>query len=413
MAEVIEGDTPTLNGLDTTDPNIAKITAALDLSKYPAAKNSGDDLSHPRAVQMIYNVPNAQSVETPKDWQSMMRQAEYLESREEYAKAEVLLKNALLLAKESQPIAYKKIVQTLNQLSLIYAKKANFAEAYLVSKKALRVAKNHLGSEDILYAASLATQANIYTQSGQYEKALKYYEDTLHIYRYKFDINNSSKVAYIYLNIADIYKKQKKYKEAIEMVDKSIDLIIELFGKKSPKLLKAYISQAELYSDISKNNIAMINYKKSIDLLKSLKSEKPREMYALYKSLTDFYIKTKNYKKAKIIAQKYLHTSEKLYSKSHPKSLAIGKKLASIEKYIQKTTTEKETIEKKDREKSIVKKESNIPEMNMTITTQESRMTKTPNGEKQTIKLENVTKKVEELERNLRFVVDGKIPPLS
>ncbi len=387
MAEVIEGNTPTLNGLDTT---------ALDLSK-----NSGDDLSHPQVVQMRYDLPNAQSVETPKDWQSMMRQAEYLESREEYTKAEVLLKNALLLAKESQPIAYKKIVQTLNQLSLIYAKKANFTEAYLVSKKALRVAKNHLRSEDILYAASLATQANIYTQSGQYEKALKYYEDTLHIYRYKFDINNSSKVAYIYLNIADIYKKQKKYKEAIEMVDKSIDLIIELFGEKSPKLLKAYISQAELYSDISKNDIAMIYYKKSIDLLKSLKSEKPREMYALYKSLTDFYIKTKNYKKAKIIAQKYLQTSEKLYSKSHPKSLAIGKKLASIEKYIQKTTIEKETIEKKDREKAIVKKESNIPEMNMTITTQESSTTKT-------IKLENVIKKVEELERNLRFVVNGK-----
>ena len=400
MAEVIEGDTPTLNGLDTTDPNIAKITA-LDLSKYSATKNSGDDLSHPRAVQMRYDLPNAQSVETPKDWQSMMRQAEYLESREEYAKAEVLLKSALFLAKENQPIAYKKIVQTLNQLSLIYAKKANFAEAYLISKKALRVAKNHLGGEDILYAASLATQANIYTQSGQYEKALKYYEDTLDIYRYKFDINNSSKVAYIYLNIADIYKKQKKYKEAIEMVDKSIDLIIELFGEKSPKLLKAYISQAELYSDISKNDIAMIYYKKSIDLLKSLKSEKPREMYALYKSLTDFYIKTKNYKKAKIIAQKYLQTSEKLYSKSHPKSLAIGKKLASIEKYIQKTTIEKEATEKKVIEKAIVKKESNIPEMNMTITTQESSTTKT-------IKLENVTKKVKELERNLRFVVNGK-----
>lgn len=396
-AEVIQGDTPLLNGLDTTDPNISKITA-LDLSKYATAKESGDDLSHPQAVQMTYNLANAKSVDTPKDWRSMMRQAEYLESQEEYTKAEAVLKSATFLAKESQPIAYAKIIKSLNQLAIIYTKKANFDQAYLVSEKALRIAKNHLGGEDILYATSLSTQATIYAQSGQYKKALKYYEDTLSIYRYKFDIDNSSKVAYVYLNIADIYKKQKKHKKAIEMVNKAIDLIIELYGEKSPKLLKAYITEAELYSDISKNDVAMIYYKKSIYLLKSFKSENSREMYALYKSLTDFYIKTKSYKKAKIVANKYLQTSEKLYKESHPKRVAAQKKLASIEKDIQEDATKK----------ALAKRESSIPEMNMTITTQENSMTETPNGEKQTIKLGNVTKRVEELERNLRFVVEGK-----
>ncbi|MGB4842228.1 MAG: tetratricopeptide repeat protein, partial [Leptotrichiaceae bacterium] len=176
-----------------------------------------------------------------------------------------------------------------------------------------------------------------YFMKKEYDKSIKYYNEIIK--------NEKDNKAYLYRNVGLSYLKQKKYKEAIQNIDKALELDEQYAEAKHNKAealegMKDYEGAFLIYEHIIKDMHDYSYYEEAHKMLKKMKKyEKALEYLQeaekyyeederLYIDKAKLYIKMKNYNQA-------LEEIEKGY-KINPKSKEVEKEKEKILKKLGK-----------------------------------------------------------------------------
>ena len=91
----------------------------------------------------------------------------------EYAKAESLLQQAVVIRKKSLGEQHPAFAQSLNNLALLYNTVGKYAKAEPLLKRALAIRKDVLGEQHPAYANSLHNLAGLYGDMGEDDRAVE------------------------------------------------------------------------------------------------------------------------------------------------------------------------------------------------------------------------------------------------
>lgn len=195
--------------------------------------------------------------------------------------------------KESLDFSIKalKISESINDKHLTAEAYTNIANAYLnmfnfalADKNYLYAVKSYKELGDSLNVAIIYTNLAVsFDNREMLDSALCYYNKSFPIYQ-KIK-NNKMYLGLWYTNVGDLYRKQKKYKEALEYQLKAEPLLIDC--KDNFTLMVLYSGIPYTYIKMNELDKALEYAFKSVDLGISLNSR--RELSYSYSTLADVY----------------------------------------------------------------------------------------------------------------------------
>jgi len=143
--------------------------------------------------------------------------------------------------------------------------------AYMNMEKLEVLVKKTTGSnsQDLL---ALAVEAE---QSGDYDKALGYYEGFVDVHS-DAPANTDPAVGTAYASMGDIYLKQFKYPKAIEYLKKGLDHSTQYGGKNNQLTADHWFALASIYDKQGEIKTALDHYKNSRNILVKLDGDTGR-----------------------------------------------------------------------------------------------------------------------------------------
>lgn len=304
----------------------------------------GNSNQHLKYVQEL--LPLLPSIKNQTDQFEIYKHlGKYYATNCEFATSKFYLTKAVDLAKKSENNI--KLSQSFSLLAHAFMVSNKKDSSLYYSEKAIQFARKSANKN--LLAESFNNQANIYAYFGQFDQSiaknyfsLQLVAETNNVYKmasysreigqillmilnlneaekyFKQSIEYSSQIfdqrqlALGYSNLANLFKKRKKYNQAIEFNKKAIAILNEIEDQNS--LGEVYNNLGLIYSEKNQFELALINFKISLNFFVTTKN---LEKIALsYQNLGVVFQKQKKYKKALVFLIKTLTIEEKIGLKS-------------------------------------------------------------------------------------------------
>ncbi|NOQ71572.1 MAG: tetratricopeptide repeat protein [Crocinitomix sp.] len=167
-----------------------------------------------------------------------------------------------------------------------------------------------------MHCDNLLVTAYIYILAEDYENAIIYMEQCLDLgLKIGYDLSVNS----CYLNFADVYRLQKKFPEALEMAERSIDLSHEA-GALNLACVGQY-RKGQIYYDMGKPDSSLYYYynAETIGLEQNINSR----LLGIYKACTQIYTEKKDFKKASEYQARYINLSAEVAAQDRDSRLEM------------------------------------------------------------------------------------------
>jgi tetratricopeptide (TPR) repeat protein len=198
---------------------------------------------------------------------------------------------------------HKSLRESYNGLSMTYKKLNQFTEALIFDRKALDIARKNCGENSIEYANCINSIAIGFHKQGKYSIASEHYLKSLQIfsqitenqnaiadiynnlgYCYKMmkdetnslkyleealkkaDPKNSLFILAVYGNLREVYFQMKDYEKALEINEKSREILEKNFGESSQQLLMNFLERGLIYEALSDYPKALENGLRSLQI---------------------------------------------------------------------------------------------------------------------------------------------------
>ena len=135
------------------------------------------------------------------------------EERGDYARAEILMRNAIEIRKKTLGESHPIYGVSLNNLALLYMDLGDFARAEPLYQSSLAIEKKSRGEHQPNYAVNLNNLATLYTQMGDYDRAEPLFRQALGILRETVGENHRN-FANTSNNLAHLYAAENDYARA-------------------------------------------------------------------------------------------------------------------------------------------------------------------------------------------------------
>ena len=162
----------------------------------------------------------------------------------EFVKGEKLLDEAIDLHKPSNLNSVERTyINNLSRLGLVYLRTGRDKKAETTYLKALETSRNTFGPKSHLAADTYLSLGLVYRDMGQYLKSREYYNTALTL----ADSSQKQIIAHSIGNLADAYRDQGMFEEAINLHKRSLKLNYQILDSPHPTLASAYNSLAFTY----------------------------------------------------------------------------------------------------------------------------------------------------------------------
>jgi serine phosphatase RsbU (regulator of sigma subunit) len=162
------------------------------------------------------------------------------------------------------------IARSLSNIGLVYFHEENITKAIQYYHKSMKI-QEEIG-DDMGLAISSNNLAAIYSKQGNSLRALEYYEKSMVL---EGKVGNKKGVAYALNNMGRVYSEIKNYKEASHYCNKSLNMAQEL-GFPS-HIRNASITLSEVYKKQNKGLQALEMYELYINMRDSINNEKTQK----------------------------------------------------------------------------------------------------------------------------------------
>ncbi len=195
--------------------------------------------------------------------------------KSEYDKALEYYFKSLEIRLEQLGEKHTDVASSYNNIGIVYDKKSEYDKALQYYVKSLEIRLELLGRKDIYMAKSYGNIGFVYKNKSEYDKALKYHFKSLEIF---LDLLGDKHiyVANSYMNIGNVYSDKSEYDKvspkkrdslfssALEYYFKSLEIYLQLFGKKHTFVARSYNKIGNVYKEKYEHNLALEYYQKGL-----------------------------------------------------------------------------------------------------------------------------------------------------
>ena len=203
-----------------------------------------------------------------------------------------------------------RIVTLLNNIGAIYVDKRLEDEALDYSLRAFYMAEK-LGEMDALATAAI-NAGSVYYNRDSLDLALEFFERSMNA------MEGTDGIIFSMIQIAQIHLKNEEYEDAIDILERAIDIAIDM--NSLPSLGQAFNTLGETYYDMDDYENALMAYHKAAQINRDVNANNPLEKS--YTGLTDIYSRNEQYDSAFKFQRLLTSVHEQLYQTEKDKQLS-------------------------------------------------------------------------------------------
>ncbi|MFD2563217.1 CHAT domain-containing protein [Aquimarina rubra] len=179
----------------------------------------------------------------------------------------------------------------------VFTKSGENNKAIEYYNKSIRIGTTLFGKYYLENGKSYKNIGDLYTDQKEYEKALSYYEKSLKIYLNAYGENNL-KVANLNFDIADLYHDKKEYDTSLKYYEKALSGYMEVLDEDHPKIVNLNLRIANIYTKKKKYDDALQYYEKGLNIFQTTRGKSHLLTSDFYYSIATVYNEKKEFVRA-------------------------------------------------------------------------------------------------------------------
>lgn len=247
---------------------------------------------------------------------ALRRQYEALARQGKYAEAGVVARRALRLAKKKFGPNHLSVGASLNNLAMLYDSQGRHAEAEPLYKRGLAIAEKVLGPGHRSVASSLNNLAALYLAQGRFAEAERLYKRSLAIRKKVFGIRHPD-VGISLNNLASLYWSWGRYSRAARSLEQSLSILKKSLGLRHPVVASTLNNLAGVYKSQGRFSKAERLFKRSLAIRKKVLGIWHPDVGSSFNNLGDLNFAQGRYRDAERHYKRSLVIREKALGPDH------------------------------------------------------------------------------------------------
>ncbi|MBI2684695.1 MAG: CHAT domain-containing protein [Acidobacteria bacterium] len=245
---------------------------------------------------------------------------------------EVFLRQALELRRRELGINTADYAESVNDLALFCRDSGKLPEARALAEQAVDIRSRVLGAGHGRVAESLNTLASVYALLGEYDLAIRRFEEARAIHESQPEPRDlSEEYGTLCVNLAGTYQRTGKYAKAEALFARGVNVLRVKPGINHPAYSASLVAYAYLQADLGHYSLAEKLYDESGTLMREQLGEQ-HPYYALFlNNRAALYAVLGNRTVAESDYRKALELKRKIYG---PDSLTIGASLRNLARLV-------------------------------------------------------------------------------
>jgi tetratricopeptide (TPR) repeat protein len=236
-----------------------------------------------------------------------------------YAQAELLLKRALAISKQTLGENHADTAASLNNLAFLHFLKGDYNSAKQLYEKTVANLERNFGPNHANTAASVTSLANLHLHQGNFPTAKRLLERTLAISKKVYNPNHPNIATNLNI-LAGVLKSEGNYKAAEKLFKQSLTIREEVLGPKHPDTATSLNNLANSYKDLRKYAAAKPLYKRAIAIREEVLGPNHPETASSLNNLAVLYRELHDYDAAKPLFERALSIYEQVLGSNHTKT---------------------------------------------------------------------------------------------
>ncbi len=256
-----------------------------------------------------------------------LKNGELLMGANKYYLAEQSLKLAKTLYKQTQDTSSLNYSQVISDLGLLYQSKGRYAKAKLFNEQAITLRQN--SSNKGMYIVAINNNAVLNKETSNYTKAEEQFKNALTI---AVSINDKLAQTIVNNNLAMTYLDMNKLKDAEMFMNTSLTEATKILKENESNFIKLQINLANIYRFEKKYDEAEQLYLKAIKL-KQKKLGKHPDLAHLKKGLAQLYMEMGKTQEVEQLLQSAYDIDKRKLGENNPATLSIQQELANYYRF--------------------------------------------------------------------------------
>ncbi|CAF0851681.1 unnamed protein product [Adineta steineri] len=216
-------------------------------------------------------------------------------------------------------------------LGYIKDDQGDYEKAIRYYEQGLEIKQKNLSLNHPSLATSYTNIGNVYGSMGEYSKALSFYEKALEIRERTLPLNHPD-LANSYNNIGNVYESTGEYSKALSFYEKDLQICQKTLPLNHPDLATSYNNIGSVYDNMRENSKALSFYEKALEIReKTLPSNHP-DFANSYNNIGSVYESTGEYSKALSFYERSLEIFQKTLPSHHPSLATSYNNIGSVYK---------------------------------------------------------------------------------
>jgi len=241
------------------------------------------------------------------------------EQAHDYSLAENLVRQALLITRESLGDEHPDTAAGINNLANICLQCGNYSEAEALHRQTLAIRERVLGTENVDTAESLNNLAILSEKSGNYATAESLYRHALDIYKKIFTlVGQPEKLSSILFNLAGLLSKTGDQEGAEAMLRQVLAMTEKIFGRKHPKTGTCLSNLSLVLSKQGNHGEAESLCQRALGILEESVGHNHPDTAICLINLSHVLAKKGDIESAEVISRRALTINEHVFGCYHP-----------------------------------------------------------------------------------------------
>ncbi|CAF1358418.1 unnamed protein product [Adineta steineri] len=216
-----------------------------------------------------------------------------------------------------------------SQLGYAKLDQGDYDKAIRYYEQVLEIFEHTLPSNHLSLAISYNNNGSVYYKMGEYSKALSFCEKALEIQQKTLPSNHLD-LAESYNNIGGVYNNMGEYSKALSYYEKALEICQKTLPSNHPHLAISYNNIGLVYNNMGEYSKVLPYYEKALGIeQKTLPSNHPH-LATSYNNIGLVYDKMGEYMKALSSHEKALEIQQKTLPSNHPDSATSYNNIGSV-----------------------------------------------------------------------------------
>ncbi|CAF1189124.1 unnamed protein product [Adineta steineri] len=222
----------------------------------------------------------------------------------------------LEIREKTLPSNHPSLATSYNNIGNVYENTGDYSKALSYYEKTVEIFEKPLLSNHPSLATSYSNIGSVYEKMGAHLKALSFYKQALEI-REKTLPSNHPDLATSYNNIGCVYTKMEEYSKAVSYFEKAREIQEKTVPSNHPTLATSYSNIGSVCENMGEYSKALLYYEKALEIQQKNLPSNHLDLANSYNNIGNVYDKMGEYSKALSSHEKTIKICQKALPSNH------------------------------------------------------------------------------------------------